>query len=54
MKLWYLPLPVQLGLDIRALHEGGKSAKKGYTANVNRQTADNLSFSYAVITGENV
>ena len=25
-----------------------------YTANVNRQTADNLSFSYAVITGENV
>ena len=26
----------------------------GYTANVNRQTADKLLFSYAIITGENV
>ena len=25
-----------------------------YTANVNRQTADKLLFSYAIITGENV
>ena len=33
---------------------GSKSKAAMHTANVNRQTADKLLFSYAIITGENV